>query len=252
MTTGSLEMDFFYSSRSMEPIGAKKTYTERLIRAPNTGILIKQPTEYLMTAKDPNLETTLISLQTISKYGVEADHLYARLLSEIDGLELHFVESDDPSLTAQFKRRLKRVCKSANVNYDRISFIPRLPRRQHLERLSKYRVNLDGLSWSGGNSTLDAIEGDVLTVTLAGGDLKARHTAGINSILGLDELVSRDAEGLINTVRRLMLDKPYFAALSKRQTDRKKSLFENRAVIRGIRRLSCLLRRSSLSKPSQS
>ena len=63
---------------------------------------------------------------------------------------------------------------------------------------------VDTLHWSGGNTSLDALACALPIVTLPGRFMRGRQSAGMLRLMGIDELVARDADDYVRIVARLV------------------------------------------------
>ncbi len=106
---------------------------------------------------------------------------------------------DEPSLLAAAER--------AGISRDRVRFLPAA--RDDAQRRSRYAALdavLDTFPYSGGDTTIAALDGDVPVIALTGARHGERTSASILGHLGLDELVARDEDEYVATAVRLARD----------------------------------------------
>ncbi len=106
---------------------------------------------------------------------------------------------DEPFLLAAAER--------AGISRDRVRFLPAA--RDDAQRRSRYAALdavLDTFPYSGGDTTIAALDGDVPVIALTGARHGERTSASILGHLGLDELVARDEDEYVATAVRLARD----------------------------------------------
>ncbi len=95
-------------------------------------------------------------------------------------------------------------------------------------------VMLDTLHWSGGNTFIDAIAAGLPIVTLPGALMRGRQSAAMLGILGLDELVAKDADDYVRKAVRIGNDRARRPELSQRIRERREALFARDEPIRAL------------------
>jgi len=199
VTSGSRHVDTFLSSSLMEPVGFEDHYTEQVRMQADLGLVF--PNQYF-NRPSPSLTRTeaahdrgerLVCLQTPFKILSEHDEVYLAILLRNPRATLTFVEAPVSTLSHRFIRRLRgraryfgRDCENL---LSRVYLVPRVPSDDLLNWLGGFDLAVDGLSWSGGNTTLDCLRAGLPVVTLRGNFLRSRHTAGIYSKIA-DPLLS--------------------------------------------------------------
>jgi predicted O-linked N-acetylglucosamine transferase (SPINDLY family) len=100
---------------------------------------------------------------------------------------------------------------------------------------------LDSLYWSGGNTSLDAIACGLPVVTRPGALMRGRQSAGMLSLMGLDDLVADTDDAYIEQALRLGRDASHRAAIRAALAERSSRLFDQEAPVRALEEffLSC-------------
>ncbi|WP_107668129.1 tetratricopeptide repeat protein [Cyanothece sp. BG0011] len=204
ITTGSPTMDYFLTSDLMEPENGEDHYTEKLIRLPNISIAYETPS----IPDHPNPRETFnlsdeavvyLSCQSLYKYLPQYDYIFPRIALEVPNAQFAFLESSNsPKITQQFKNRLKRAFADVGLDSEQYCVIvPRLNRHEYLSLNLVSDVFLDTLSWSGGNTTLEAIACNLPVVTCPGEFMRGRHAYAILKTLGVEETITYSEEDYI-------------------------------------------------------
>ncbi len=100
-------------------------------------------------------------------------------------------------ITQPFIDRLsRRFAERGLPTAGRIKLLPNVSHADYLRVNLACDVMLDSLYWSGGNTSLDAIACGLPVVTRPGEFMRGRQSAGMLSLMGLEELVVRHGRGL--------------------------------------------------------
>jgi len=92
------------------------------------------------------------------------------------------------------------------VAADRITFIERLPRRDYLMTYQQIDIAIDTVPYTGHTTTLDALWMATPVVTCTGTTAVSRGAASILHCVGLNELITDDADGFVKTTVDLATD----------------------------------------------
>ncbi|MBF0340282.1 MAG: tetratricopeptide repeat protein [Magnetococcales bacterium] len=232
VTSGLETIDLFLSSQLMEPEGAQAHYTESLRLLPNLASCYPVPRVSL--ARDPEEfqpgAVNYVNLQSLFKLLPRHDALYPRIAREVPGSRFHFI-GWTPSVTGAFRQRLRHAFAQWGLDaeaYCRI--LPRMAQEAFFGLARAADVILDGVDWSGNNSSLEALAFDAPIVTLPGPFFRSRHTYGILRRLGVLETVARDSEDYVALAVRLGRDREFRAAIRARLAAGKGVLYEDQSV----------------------
>ncbi|MBL1211623.1 MAG: glycosyl transferase family 1, partial [Geminocystis sp. GBBB08] len=218
VTSGIPTIDYFLSSELMEPQNAQEHYREKLIFLPNISICYPQPSlpeqildrSFFQLKKDSII---YLSCQSLFKYLPQYDYIFPRIAQQIKDAQflfLSFYDSKGERITDLFKHRLQESFRKFDLNSEEYClFLPRLNTQQYLSLNLISDVYLDTFSWSGGNTTLEAIACNLPVVTCPGELMRGRHSYGILKMLGVTETIASCEEEYIEIAVRLGSDLSY-------------------------------------------
>lgn len=202
VTTGGDHVDWYFTCAAMEPAEAASHYVERLVRLPGLGV------GYPMPDPAPAFDRAKLGLpadrrlyacpQSLFKIHPEMDAVFARLLEADPGGAIVFFQSPARAVTERFAARVQRAIAARGIApAGQLKFLPRMNSTAFRRVLAAADVVVDTVRWSGGNTSLDAIAAGTPVVTLPGRYMRARQTAAMLGMMGLDELVARSVEELV-------------------------------------------------------
>ena len=242
-TTGLPNIDRFISCQAMEPPLAQAHYTERLALLPGLG------TRYAIPQRDrtgtredfslPADRTIYLVPQSLFKIHPDNDALVAEVLAlDPNGVALFFAASHE-TLTQRFAGRLAPALKQRGLDiHERTIFMQaNIPHPTYLKLNELCDVMIDTLHWSGGNTTLDALASGLPVVTTPGALMRGRQSQAMLGIVGVPELVARDASELAATAARIGRDPAERRVLSERIAAGRDALFERDEPLRAFERL---------------
>lgn len=213
VTTGLPTIDYFLSCESMEPENAQDHYTERLICLPKIGFSYQKPEIPPLTKRrnDFGLRTDAVvylSCQSLFKYLPQYDFVFAAIAQQVPQAQFVFLRNPANAITQQFQKRLQRAFAAYGLSSeDFCVFLPQQDWTEYLNLNLLSDVFLDTFSWSGGNTTLEAIACQLPVVTCPGSFMRGRHSYGILRTLGFTETVAQTESEYIEIAVRLGLDR---------------------------------------------
>jgi predicted O-linked N-acetylglucosamine transferase (SPINDLY family) len=234
VTTGLPTIDYFLSSELMEPENAVEHYTETLIRLPNIGVAYPKP--YIpplsKTRADFQLrEDAVIYLccQAPFKYLPQYDFILPEIACQVPQAQFLFLRGE------LLKPRLKRAFAKAGLNSeDYCVFRTILGRENYLAINQLSDVYLDTITWSGGNTSLEAIACNLPIVTCPGEFMRGRHTDSFLKMLGVTDTIVPSQVEYIEIAVKLGLDSAWRQEISARMKERHKYLYEDKACVAGL------------------
>jgi predicted O-linked N-acetylglucosamine transferase (SPINDLY family) len=105
---------------------------------------------------------------------------------------------------------------------------------------------LDSIGWSGCNSTLEALAGDLPVITMAGSLMRSRHSAAILGMLGMPELIADTPQAFVDLAVALARDRPRRQRIAAQIARDKERLYRDPACLQGLTRYLEDAARSSL------
>lgn len=212
VTTALPSVDVFLSGAEMEPPDGQRHYTESLERLPGLGFSPRDPLPApghrdRRSLGLPDRGTLLLNTQSVIKLMPDADATWVGIARRCPEAVLVFLAGDGVQGGPGFRRRLSTAFRGAGLDPDaRLRFLGPLPHGDFLDLNACCDLFLDGLGWSGGWTTIEAISTGRVPVTVEGDRMRSRHTAAIVRALGAPELVAADHEAFVDRVGMLVDD----------------------------------------------
>lgn len=239
VTTGHATIDGFLSCAAMEPPEGNAHYTEKLTRLPGIGTRFRRQALPAPMERDglalPRDATLLLCPQSLFKIHPDNDALFARVLAASPRAMLVLFAGRHPAITDQFMRRLERCFEQHGLAVrERTRVLPQLSHDSYLAVNLACDAMLDTLRWSGGQTSVDALDCAIPIVTLPGAMMRGRQSAGMLSLLGMHELIATDADDYVRIATRLCGDPAWRALLSARIRERSGVLFDDPAPVAAL------------------
>jgi predicted O-linked N-acetylglucosamine transferase (SPINDLY family) len=237
VTSGIPTIDYYLSSDLMEPETASQHYTETLVRLPNIGICYRRPPlpDCQDTRSDFGLRNDAIlylSLQSPYKYLPQHDHVFAEIARRVPNAQFVFLQPGSTRLLERFQQRFQRAFAELDLeSSDFCRFLPKLERDRFWRLNLLADVALDAVSWSGGNSTLEAVGYGLPVVAYAGAFMRSRHSAAILQRLGVTDTIAHTEADYIEIAARLGLQSGWRDSISERLYDGHHRLYDDRECV---------------------
>ena len=231
-TTGSDKMDYFLSSELMEKDDAQNFYTEKLVKLKGLGISYDFDTIDSLNISETskiisNYAQNFLCLQNLIKIVPDNDVIFSKILSLNFGLS--FISDRIRFINDRFYRRINKVIENhAYDSKNKLHFINRGSRLEFLKTLNSYKIILDTLSWSGGNTHLEALYLNKPIITMEGKSLRSNHTSALLKLINLNELIAKDENDYIKIAKNLIVDDDYRLFIVKKIIANKYLLFNNK------------------------
>ncbi|MBD2017316.1 tetratricopeptide repeat protein [Microcoleus sp. FACHB-53] len=241
ITTGLPTIDYYISSDLMEPNNAQEHYSERLVCLPNIGICYEKPNlpEVTKSRSDFQLRddtTVYLSCQSLFKYLPQYDYIFPAIAQQVPQAQFAFLSHHlSLPITEKFRKRLKQAFARFSLNSDDYCVI--VPRQDWVGYASLNLVSdiyLDTLSWSGGNTTLEAIACNLPIVTCPGEFMRGRHSYGILRQLGVTETIAKTEAEYIDIAVRLGLDSTWRESLVQRMIEHHGNLYDDKTCVEAL------------------
>ncbi len=240
VTSGLAAMDYFLSSELMEPPGAEAHYTEQLVRLPNLASCYPRPAggdgtvpAIVQTLKDARRVLYLCN-QSLYKLLPQDDRVFADIANAVPEADFLFISHHEMAITDVFRRRIGAAFMDKGVDESRVHLVPRLSMQDFYALNRSVDIVLDSFTWSGNNSTLEALAFDRPLVTLPGAMMRARHAAAILTRLGLPELIARDRADYVAIAAELGRNPAWRASISAKIAARNDRLYADPAPISAL------------------
>jgi predicted O-linked N-acetylglucosamine transferase (SPINDLY family) len=215
-TTGLSTMDFRLTDAIVDPPGAADTRSsERLVRLPDGFNCYTAPDLAPDVAPLPAIErgfVTFGSFNNLVKVNAGVLDVWTAILKQVPASRLLLKHR---WLAFQYMRaRIVRLFEQRGIARDRLELLGKLPSTaDHLAAYGGVDIALDTFPYAGATTTCEALWMGVPVVTLAGDRHAARVGASLLARVGLQDLVTSDPKGYVETAARLAADLPPLAEL---------------------------------------
>jgi predicted O-linked N-acetylglucosamine transferase (SPINDLY family) len=237
VTTGSRFVDGYISCTEMEPPAADTHYRERLVLLPGIGVRYRAPVRKghsSIRARLALAEHVHVYLCPHSLYKIhpETDAMLVDILERDADAVLVFVAAMTQGQTSAFVRRISGELSARRLpRRNQIKVLPMLPRTEFLDVMATSDVMLDGLHWTGGNTSLDALSSNLPIVTLRGAHMRGRQSAAMLEIVGVPDLIAADRSDYVRLALRLAADTAFRDGIVIRIREGKARLFDQRGPV---------------------
>ncbi len=240
-TSGMPTIDDFLSSALMEPPDGDTHYTERLVRLPGLSCrpvpVAVAPAAIARAEIGVEADDTLFwCCQSLYKYLPAHDDVFPRIAQGLPSARFLFLGyAHGDRVDQAFRARIGAGFAAYGLDAGRhCRFLGTQPadRFAGLTRLAD--IFLDSIGWSGCNSTIEALGFDLPVVTWPGVTMRARHSAAILRLIGVEETVAGSKDEYVDLAVRLGGDGQLRARLRDRIAGCKAALFEDRSYLAGL------------------
>ncbi|WP_448562716.1 tetratricopeptide repeat protein [Trichothermofontia sp.] len=240
ITSGLPTIDYFLSSDLMESENGDEHYTEQLIRLPNISIAYEKP--IVPEVENPRAEfgfqdqdIVYLSCQSLFKYLPQYDFIFPAIAHQVKEARFAFLSHPSQHITDKLRGRLYRAFKEFNLDHEEFCiFLPRLNHQPYLRLNLAADIFLDTLSWSGGNTTLEAIACGLPVVTCPGEFMRGRHTYGILRQMGVTATIAHNESEYIEIAVRLGRDPAWRAEICQQVQAGQARLYEDVTCVRAL------------------
>jgi predicted O-linked N-acetylglucosamine transferase (SPINDLY family) len=131
-------------------------------------------------------------------------------------------------------RLQRRFAERGLATAGRVRLLPAVGHQDYLRINLACDLMLDSLHWSGGNTSLDAIACGLPIVTHPGAFMRGRQSAGMLSLMGVDELVAPSQEAYVELATRLGTEPAFRARMRAAIAEGSFRLFDQEAPVRAL------------------
>ncbi|MBR8839485.1 MAG: tetratricopeptide repeat protein [Stigonema ocellatum SAG 48.90 = DSM 106950] len=234
VTTGLPTIDYFLSSELMEPENAQEHYSEKLIRLPNIGVSYPKP--YIppvsKTRSDYKLRddaVVYLCCQAPFKYLPQYDFIFAEIARRVPQATFVFLRG------GLLQQRLNQAFAAVGLKSEDYCVFLSIP-----ERLDYLMINLlsdvylDTFTWSGGNTTLEAIACNLPIVTSPGEFMRGLHSYSFLKMLGVTDTIAQNEAEYIEIAVKLGLDPAWRRDITQRISQSHDHLFDDKTCVAGL------------------
>lgn len=237
VTSGSQVMDFYLSSDLMEPDDADQHYSEKLIRLPNLALYL-EPGSIIPSPKDFGLPEGRVlygCLQSLFKYLPRYDDILPRIAAEVPRALFVFIEGMSPHMTGITRARLETAFAKAGLSAaEHVVFLPRMNGAEFDALTRQMDVLVDSLGWSGGNTTLGAIEAGVPLITCPGAFMRGRHSYAMFRMMDMPSAIAQDQDDMVRKLIALGQEPDHRHAMREELRQRKEALYADKSLVAAL------------------
>ncbi|MFB2919537.1 tetratricopeptide repeat protein [Aerosakkonema funiforme] len=240
VTTGLPTIDYFLSGDLMEPENARSHYSEKLFCLPNIGMCYQKPEipELSKTRADFQLRKDAIvylCCQSLFKYLPQYDRIFAEIAQRVPQAQFTFISHDAATVNAQFQERLKRAFAKFDLHSEDYCILqPRMSQIEYFNLNLLADIFLDTFSWSGGNTTLEAIACGLPVVTCPGKFMRGRHSYGILKMMGMIETIAQNEAEYIDIAVKLALNLDWRQEIVRKTYESHSLVYEDKTCITAL------------------
>ena len=234
VTSGLPTIDYFISSELMEPENAQSHYSETLVKLPNIGVSYPKPTVGKLNNSrlDFDLrEDAVIYLccQAPFKYLPQYDFILAEIARRVPQAQFIFPRGE------LLRKRLKRAFAAVSLDSEDYCLFRAIPTRQEYIAMNFLAdVFLDTFTWSGGNTSLEAIACNLPIVTCPGEFMRGLHAYSFLKMLGVTDTIAQNEQEYIDIAVKLGLDSEWRRDVAQRMSQRHDYLFDDRVCVTAL------------------
>jgi len=240
VTSGLPTIDYYLSSDLMEPQNAQAHYCEKLVCLPNISICYEKPSipELTKTRSDFHFREEAViylSCQSLFKYLPQFDYIFAEIAQRVPHAQFAFISIPGTVMGAEFAARLGRAFIKVGLNSeDYCVFLPAQNQVDYFNLNLVSDIFLDTFSWSGGNTTLEAIACGLPVVTCPGEFMRGRHSYGILQMMGVTETIAQDQAEYIDIATRLGLEPKWRQQIVRKIYERHSWLYDDQTCVTAL------------------
>ncbi len=235
VTTGLSTIDYFISSQLMEDNHPQEHYSETLIQLPNIGVAYPSLGAIPTQIKDKSYfsfsESSIIylCLQAPFKYLPQYDYLLPAIAQQVPQAKFVFLRGE------LLRQRLDRAFSAQGLVYTDFCLFLKIPAREDYLMLNLVAdVFLDTCTWSGGNTSLEAIACGLPLVTYPGEFMRGRHADSFLKMIGVTETIAENGANYIEIAVRLGLDTSWRQEIKAKMQQRRFQLFDDRTCVTAL------------------
>ena len=236
-TTGSNRIDYIVSDKKIIKPSEEKYYSEKVVYMPDTYQI--NDDKQKISGKNFKIldfglpEDKFIFSSFTQPYKISRDTFdnWINILKKVPNSVLWLYEKEPLAI-----KNLRLYASLKGVRNSRLIFSPRLPKDEHLKRLSLSDLALDTFTYNGHTTTSDSLWAGVPVVTLKGNHFASRVSSSLLSSAGLPELITKTKKEYCDKAILLATNQQKLESLRKKvETKAKKSaLFDSRGFTRNL------------------
>jgi protein O-GlcNAc transferase len=236
-TTGLSAIDYRLTDRYLDPAGADRFYSEKLVRLPRSFACYRpldvMPEVSALPAAARGA-ATFASFNNMSKISPDLLDCWAEIVSRVPCsrflMVAHGLESE------KVKERIKTIFENRGVSSDRLRLMPRQPWQEYFALHQQADILLDTFPVCGHTVSCHALWMGLPVVTLGGKTCSQRLGVSVLSNLRLEELIAGNRQEYQRIATELAMNLPRLAELRSglRQRMRESPVMDAKGLARDI------------------
>ena len=195
--TGLPTIDYLLSHPVICPPAIRPHFAETIVDLPTVMTIVQLPEGFGPT--DPPMLTngyvTFGVFNRATKVSDDVLALWARILHAVP--RSHILMKHYGFDEAETRDRMVKKLESFGITADRVAFLGKSMRGDHLKAFKDVDISLDPFPHNGGISTLESLQMGVPVVAMLGNAITSRAAGAILASVGLDDWVSDNADGYL-------------------------------------------------------
>ena len=232
VTSGLESLDYFISNPHMDPPGAERHYSERLVRLPHFTSRYQRPNVPALGGRDSlglgESAHLYVCPQSLFKLHPLFDEALAGILRRDPEGEILLLDGPHKEWRQALERRFAAVMPDVA---GRVRFLPRLPTESFFSLLAVSDVMLDPTPFCGGNTTLEALAVGTPVVTFPGAFLRGRLSYAIYRQMGVSACIASDLQDYVAIATRLGTDPAEREAVAAEIERTREAVFEDDRIV---------------------
>ncbi len=234
VTTGQPHIQYFVSSRWIEPNPSAHHYSERVVpletlptwySRPPVPLKLRRRAEYGWSDN----QRVYLCTQNLRKYHPDFDPILAEILRRDSQGCIYAIDDSQPAvglrLRARFAQRFPDVA-------NRLQIVPRKERTDYLNLVALADVVLDTPHYGGGaNSIYDAFACGTPIITRPGEFHRGRYAQGVCRKLELPEMIADTADEYVSRAVQIATQPDFRESLQRKIRERSSILFEDDSAV---------------------
>jgi predicted O-linked N-acetylglucosamine transferase (SPINDLY family) len=174
-------------------------------------------------------------LQSLFKYLPRYDHILPRIAAAVPAALFVFIEGMAPFMTEIMRARLEAAFAAAGLSAEKhVLFLPRMSGEAFDALTQKMDVLVDSPGWSGGNTTLGAIEAGVPLITCPGAFMRGRHSYAMFRMMDMPSAIAANTDDFVEKLITLGRNAEARHAMRQELHGRKAALYEDWSLIAAL------------------
>jgi predicted O-linked N-acetylglucosamine transferase (SPINDLY family) len=211
--TGLPVIDYLLSDPVACPASVRHLFAEKVYDLPAINTIEPVPAA-LQPSDAPMLTRGYVTFGVFNRAGKitdEAVALWSRILHAVEGSRLLFKDTafDEAAMRGRQRERFA----PHGVAPDRIAFLGRTSRPEHLAAFAEVDISLDPFPQNGGISALESMQMGVPLVALLGNSIASRAAGALLASIGMPDWVADTADGYLEIAKKFASMPDYLKAL---------------------------------------